>query len=331
MAFLFFLLFSVSTVFADEKAGRNGRVAVPVADLRKEPASPPAERGHDPSEESQLLYGDLVSVLEEKPGWARVSAPQQMEFTHANRWEGYPGWVQRAAWAPEPENWNPTALVSAEWGLVRAQPDLQAPLLLKLSIGTRLMLSPSETPRIRPEPRAGWRKVLLLDGSDGWIRVEELLTRPDRHRLEGDPAAWRARVVETARRFLGNPYYWGGRSAYDPKAPGPPHSGVDCSGLVGLAHQATGAVIPRDAHEQWMNARKIRREELQPADLIFLFDLNRPDRVSHVMLYTGNGKVIEGPGTGEPVREIPLDERLKEDPGRGAAYGSYLPRVNKSR
>lgn len=308
-----------------ERVGRNARVAVAVADLRREPGRPPAERGHDPSEESQLLYGELVTVLEEKDGWARVLAPQQMEFTHANRWEGYPGWVEQTVLVPEPEEWDATAVVRIKWAVVHVKPDLQAPIRLKLSAGTRLMLA-TVPPLTRPKPQNGWWQLLLLDGSAGWVRTEELLTEDDWADLPEQPSQWRANIVSTARLFLGDPYYWGGRCAYDPDASPPPHTGVDCSGLVGLAYQVNGSFIPRDAHEQWMNARKINREQLQPADLVFLFDPNQPDRVNHVMLYAGNNRVIEGPGTGETVREIDLDERLKENPGRGTAYGSYLPR-----
>lgn len=189
------------------------------------------------------------------------------------------------------------------------------------------MLAPNEALQIPAQSRNGWWKIRLLDESDAWIRVEEVWTEPEKMSLERTPSAWRARVVETARAFLGDPYYWGGRSAYDPEAVGTPHRGVDCSGLIGLAFQAAGAVIPRDAHEQWMNARKISRQELQPADLIFLSDPNSPERISHVLLYAGNGKAIEAPATGGAVREISLEERLQKEPSRSASYGSYLPRV----
>ena len=314
--------FSFPSISKTDGVGRNARVAAAVADLRKEPSVPSSEREHDVLEESQLLYGEVVSVLEETPDWIRISAPQQMEFTHNNRWDGYPGWIQRAALVLEPDGWNQNAVVRVKQGQVRNQPDSQAPLVLKLSAGSRLMAV---------EPVQEWWKVRLLDGSDGWIRKEELMTWQEQDPLADNPREWRARVVASARLFLGDPYYWGGRSAYDPDAAAPPHTGPDCSGLVGLAYQITGAVIPRDAHEQWMNARKIRREELQPGDLVFLFDPDDSDRANHVLLYTGDGKVLEGPGTGGAVREIPLEERLRGETGRRAEYGSYLPRMNSTR
>lgn len=120
--------------------------------------------------------------------------------------------------------------------------------------------------------------------------------------------------MDTARLFWGIPYHWGGRSI----------DKVDCSGLVGLVYQANGLQIPRDAHEIWMKARVIARSELSAGDLIFLFDSKNRKRVSHVMLYDGAHGVIEGPGTGQLVREMELEDRLKEAQGRRVAFGTYL-------
>ena len=220
-----------------------------MADLRKEPRPPDPAPGHDPLEESQLLYGDPVTVLEVQGEWARVSATEQQEWTHNRRWEGYPGWMRASD---------------------------------------------------------------LVRDTGGW---------PPKNVAVADP---RQEIVTAARRMLGVPYYWGGRSLPDPEAQPPPHRGVDCSGLAGLAYQAAGVTIPRDAHEQWMKARRISREHLQPGDLVFLADPEDAHCITHVMLYAGDGRVIEGPGTGSSVREIPLDEKLKEAAGRRVYYGSYL-------
>ncbi len=305
--------------------GRNIRVSAPVADVRKEPAPASVGRDYDPLEETQLLYGDTVQVAEEKGDWVRLFAAEQLEWNHHNRWEGYPGWTERSALALEPEEWNPNFVVTAKWAFVRANPEPAAPALLKLSIGTRLQALPRDPSRNDLGPIQGWWKIRLLDGSAGWIAQKEGLLLETLDDLRDDSAGYRKRIVETARIFLGDPYYWGGRSADDPESKGPPNTGVDCSGLVGLVYQANNSIIPRDAHEQWMNSRKIERDQLQPGDLVFLGDPNKPEQISHVMLYVGDGRVIEGAGTGGTVREIALEERLKENPQRRVAYGRYLP------
>ena len=247
-----FLLLLPSFSFA---ASYEARVSVPVADLRKEPSEPGASRDHDPLEESQLLYGDPVRVLEATEGWARVEAIGQMEWSHHQRWEGYPGWMRLSDLAREDGTLKPAAGKPADGG-----------------------------------------------------------------------EAQRKEIVQSARGFIGTPYYWGGRSRYDSKAKAPPHLGVDCSGLTGLSYEMNGVTIPRDAHEQWMKARAITREELKPADLVFFSDSKDPKKITHVMLYAGEGRVIEGPGTGKAVRETALDTRIKEaeKDGRKVYYGTYF-------
>ena len=303
---------------AAENPPQRMRVAVPVADLRREPTPAGPTLEQDPLEESQLLYGDSVEVQETKEGWARVSTAGQMEWTHHHRWEGYPGWMEQENLIGDPGNWNPNLVVTAKLGRVLEKPGSNAPARLLLSIGTRLAGTPDGN---------GW-KLQLLDGTAGWISGEEAapLEKLAKIRL-GDPAGWRARLIQTAQLFLRDPYYWGGRSAPNPAAAGVPHTALDCSGLVGLVYQANGMILPRDAHEQWMQAWPISPEKLRPGDLIFLHDPENPQKISHVMVYLheNGAKIIEAPGTGDSVRKLPLNERLKETKGRRISFGTYLP------
>lgn len=292
----------------------RARVQAPVADLRKEPGPAGPTLEQDPLQESQLLYGDPVTVLEIQGGWARVAAPDQQEWTHNRRWEGYPGWVRVSNLTPEPAGWAPNLVVISKLAQIRSSPGPDAPVLLTLSMGTRLMGS---------QEADGW-KLRLLDGSEGSLAGTRAWDFTRSRAADEDATHARAQIVAAARLFLGDPYYWGGRSAHDPAAAATPHAATDCSGLTGLCHQAADVWIPRDAHEQWMKARPIRRENLQPADLVFLADPENALKITHVMLYAGEGKVIEGPGTGTVVREISLDERLKEAAGRRVHYGSCL-------
>jgi len=298
---------------------KRARVAVPVADLRKEPVRAGTDLEHDSLEESQLLYGDPVEVLEEKEGWTRVAALEQLEFTHNNRWEGYPGWVESSQLVPEPGDWKPDLVVTAKLGMVRDKPNLQAPVRAVLSVGTHLM------GKVDTQQESWWWRLRLLDGTIGWIPADQTTRMEAIRWMFHRPGIIRERLVQTARLFLNDPYYWGGRSAFNPNALGSAHTAVDCSGLVGLVYQANVLPIPRDAHEQWLQALPIPPERLAPGDVIFLHDAKNPDKVTHVMLYIGENRVIEGPGTGSRVREIDLTERLKEAKGRRISFGTYLP------
>jgi hypothetical protein len=142
------------------------------------------------------------------------------------------------------------------------------------------------------------------------------------------PLVRRGAIIANAEQFIGDEYFWGGRTP----GGGEGAAGVDCSGLVNLAYRTAGVDIPRDAHEQYLQARA--PAALQPADLIFLSEPGNPSTVVHVMLYAGGGEVIEGPGTGESVRRISLAQRLGIPVealrpgavvnGQTISFGSYL-------
>jgi cell wall-associated NlpC family hydrolase len=108
------------------------------------------------------------------------------------------------------------------------------------------------------------------------------------------PAA--ATAVAFARAQLGTPYVWGGD--------GPADGGFDCSGLTQAAYRAAGVTLPRIAQAQHDEGPALpRNAPLQPGDLLFYGA--DPQHITHVALYTGNGRTIDAPHTGAAVREGP--------------------------
>lgn len=272
-------------------------VAVPVADVRAKPNSLPTPGIHDPLQETQLLYAERVKLIKTEGEWALIEAVEQAEYTHAKRWQGYPGWIRREVVAPASDAGKPTAVVSAKWATVWADASASAPLM-QVPMGTKL--APRQTEGLL------W-PLRLLDGRQavGWISRGDVRLLDELRRL---PVEYqRQAVVRAAEQFLGDPYFWGGRSPHTSAALAGV-TGVDCSGLVNLAYRSVGIDIPRDAHEQYLRARKIAIP--RPADLIFLSAPDDPEKVVHVMLYAGEGWLIEGPGTGLAVRRIEVVERL---------------------
>ncbi len=273
------------------------RVANPLVDLRAQPFTSAEPSVHDPLQETQLFYGERVRLRRKRDGWAYVEALEQPEFTHAGRWQGYPGWVPLSALAPWQEDSEPTVVVTSPW--VRAWKDAfgQRQSDWQFPMGTYLQAM-----------RMGnlWR-VNLMDGSTVWLSEDDVQALKALNALA--PAQKRRPIVQAAERLIGHGYYWGGRSpqilSNDPTGW---VTGVDCSGLVQLAHRAVGIEVPRDSHEQFLRAQSVER--LQPADLIFLSDRVNSNRIVHVMLYAGGDWVIEGPGTGGRVRRIRLEDRL---------------------
>ena len=206
-------------------------VVVPVADVRAKPIPHNKKYENDPLQETQVEEGEPVLVHQKKGNWYFIEAPEQMEYTHNNRWEGYPGWVEK--------------------------------------------------------------KALSLDANQ-------------HHKLELlsiDDEALRQSILEMASLHFGHPYLWGGRSFHNSKNKSVV-TGVDCSGLINWSYRRVGWFVPRDAHEQFMKAKQIGLNDLKSADLIFLAEVNKPEKIVHVALYAGRDDLIEAPQTGEQVRRI---------------------------
>lgn len=96
-------------------------------------------------------------------------------------------------------------------------------------------------------------------------------------------------IVNTAMKYLGVKYVWGGTSP----------SGFDCSGLVQYVCRANGISVPRVAASQRNAGKYVSRENLQPGDLVFF---SNGGGVNHVGIYVGNGNMIHAPQTGDVVK-----------------------------
>lgn len=277
-------------------------VAVPVTDLRSKPVPPPRGRAleQDPLRESQLLLGEDVRVLRTKGPWAFVEALNQHTFIPGRGWRPYPGWVQLRHLVPSAAapRWN--AMIKKAVAVVRVSDSgRRRPLRLSLGTGVRV-IEPSGPDTLRVALAAG----LEGDLKRGAVRFIGI------HRDDGQT---RERILKSARQFLGEPYRWGGKSS----ARLGTGCGVDCSGLVSLSYNATGAYdFPRNARDQFRRCRRIRRDALKPGDLVFLSAEGEPRRIVHVMIYKGGGKVIEASGKANGVREIALARRF------GVPFGS---------
>lgn len=99
-------------------------------------------------------------------------------------------------------------------------------------------------------------------------------------------------LVQTALRYLGIPYRWGGTSD---------ENGFDCSGLTMVCYRLNGLNLPRVSQQQYSAGRAIDKEELRLGDLVF-FATRKKGIVSHVGLYIGENRFIHAPRTGEKVQ-----------------------------
>ena len=128
------------------------------------------------------------------------------------------------------------------------------------------------------------------DDLGNFLSTKGLINRLDQVRQSVSNKA--ADLVITSMGFLGVPYKRGGSSM---------ETGFDCSGFVrAMYEQVSGLVLPHKAEQQAAQTQKIKRDDLQPGDLVFFNTMRRA--FSHVGIYVGDGKFIHSPKPGAAVR-----------------------------
>ncbi|AOF90051.1 NlpC/P60 family protein [Sinorhizobium sp. RAC02] len=212
------------TVTADRYVtGTPARVVLPIAALRPRPES---SAGID----TELLFGEVVRVLDRAEGWAWVKSD----------FDGYVGYLPDTAL--DAGNAAATHVVAVPRTFAYSGPDLKTPAAFALSIGSRLtIIGESETRGTRYLTLAGGQSLV----AGHCLAIGE---------TAGDD------YVAIASRFLETPYLWGGRSGF----------GLDCSALVQLSMMMTGRTAPRDSDMQAAGlGTPIERDALRRGDLVF--------------------------------------------------------------
>jgi cell wall-associated NlpC family hydrolase len=131
---------------------------------------------------------------------------------------------------------------------------------------------------------------------------------------------WQRQILNTAVRFIGYPYVWGGESETTTSPYGAQvHGGFDCSGFVwrvyklqAYAKEGTLADVLKGRTTYEMSgevpaAKRIALAKLQPADVIFFGAAgpkSKPAQVDHMGIYLGNGWFIHSSGYGVAVAQL---------------------------
>lgn len=89
------------------------------------------------------------------------------------------------------------------------------------------------------------------------------------------------KVVNYAKKFVGNPYVYGGTSLTN---------GTDCSGFTMRVYEHFGITLPRTSTAQSTSGKKVASySEAQAGDLFFY---GNNGKVNHVAIYMGDGNVV---------------------------------------
>lgn len=102
-----------------------------------------------------------------------------------------------------------------------------------------------------------------------------------------------SRVVATALEHVGAPYVRGGSSP----------AGFDCSGFVMFVYRHVGVGLPHNAEAQYRRGTPVRRDRLQPGDIVFF------DGLGHSGIYIGDGRFVHATKPGDVVKVSDLGER----------------------
>jgi cell wall-associated NlpC family hydrolase len=258
-------------------------ITAPVADLRHEASK--KSSSYDPrfdwNQTTQLLFGDRVIAFEPpRRGWLKVAAIEQKIFVK-NKWHCCTGWIREKKAKRVPYFYERNLVVKEPWTRIRV-----ARRKINVSIGTKLFGT-----RL-----VGHNWEIALSGDRrGYVSTRSVNLVKNKNRL-------RDRIIQVAKRFVGSPYFLGGRS----------FSCVDCSGLVGICYQTVGINLPKNAKSQYQKCKKIRSNP-KPGDLIFTSNTKSRNNISHVMLYLGHDSLIEARwGEVKKVQLVNVKERLGE-------------------
>jgi len=223
---------------------------------------PVRKEASDPSEMiTQLLFGDLIHVLESHKQWRKIRILD----------DGYEGWIDHKMiepivdeWQSEIDSWkfifDPTVSTRSSFKGQLSK--------LHLTLGCRI-----------PVPQ-DWESQPAIVVKAGDFRAHLspknlcAYTKPERKS-----------VLENGMRYLGSPYLWGGKSLW----------GIDCSGLTQMVFKLSELPsLKRDAWQQADQGKAISWSEKQPGDLAFF--TNAKGKVIHVGILLEEGKILHASG-----------------------------------
>ncbi|MEO8233536.1 MAG: C40 family peptidase [Ignavibacteriota bacterium] len=247
-----------------------GIINLSVANIRTNPDNP-AELA------TQAILGTPINILKKgEDGYYLIQTP-----------DGYIAWLDNDGFAfmdeSEQKDWlsSPKIIYTKVYGFSYADADENSQTVSDLVAGNLLKIIGEDT---------NFFLVNYPDGRVAYVKKDEAQLFNDWYKALNPTGET---ILNTAYRFMGIPYLWGGTST----------KGMDCSGFTKTVYFLNGIILSRDASQQANTGELVDAKDgwqnLQAGDLLFFgrkAEGGKKEKITHVAIYIGDGDFIHAAG-----------------------------------
>lgn len=123
----------------------------------------------------------------------------------------------------------------------------------------------------------------------GTSKMDEMNNKKNATLSEEEKSSLRVQVAEFSKRFVGNPYVYGGTSLTN---------GADCSGFTMSIYANFGYALPRGSYDQAYIGSPVSESQLLPGDLVVY--------TGHVGIYVGDGMMVHASTPEGGIKYAPM-------------------------
>lgn len=246
----------------------TGLINNSVANLRSKPK-------HSAEIATQALLGTPIKMLKREGDWYLVQTPNKYLA-----WVDAPAVVRIGIDELKDYKLSKKIVYTSQYGFSYSKPDENSQVVSDLVIGCILPITGDN---------ADFYKVRFPDNREAWVKKDEVEDADEVF----DRILEDEELIETAKKFVGIPYLWGGTSS----------KGLDCSGFTSTIYLMNGTVLQRDASQQTKYGKEITTDydytKLEVGDLLFYgrkASDSLSERVTHVAMYIGDTEFIHASG-----------------------------------